>query len=487
MSHVTTPTPDPDALSVLVVDDSEFFAEMTAETLADDHGFRTHAASDPEAALAYFSETEVDCVVSDYEMPEMDGLELLESVRAQEPDVPFILLTGRGDEEVASAAIAAGVTDYLLKLEVVEDKQYGRLANRIRNVVAKRRTQAKHELLVDNSPDLIAQVAADGTILAANPAMAEFTDVEREHLVGRELAAVLGDVGEDRTAVGQSVIEDGEPTHAEDVIDGRSFHNIYVPIDVHSHRPSFQLVSRDITERVERERELKRQNERLQEFASVVSHDLRNPLNVAQSALKLLEEDAGDEAELHGKLDRSLDRMESLIDDVLTLAREGQTVDEPDVVDLGTIARESWMITDSGDAELSIESTALVEADDGRLGSIFSNLYGNAVEHGSTSPDSHARRDAVEHGVPEDAEEPLTVTVSVTDDAFVVADDGSGMDTPADTDPFEMGYSTDAQGTGMGLTIVDRVAEAHGWSVALRESDAGGLAVEISGVDFVEE
>jgi signal transduction histidine kinase len=93
----------------------------------------------------------------------------------------------------------------------------------------------------------------------------------------------------------------------------------------------------------------------------------------------------------------------------------------------------------------------------------------------------------VEHGVPEDAEEPLTVTVSVTDDAFVVADDGSGMDTPADTDPFEMGYSTDAQGTGMGLTIVDRVAEAHGWSVALRESDAGGLAVEISGVDFVEE
>jgi PAS domain S-box-containing protein len=468
---VTTPTPDPDPLSVLVVDDSEFFAEMTAETLAEDHGFRTHAASDPEAALEYFTAEEVDCIVSDYEMPEMDGLAFLDSVRDVEPDVPFILLTGRGDEEVASAAIAAGVTDYLLKLEVVEDRQYGRLANRIRNVVSKRRTQAKYELLVDTSPDLIAQVAADGTILAANPAVADFTGVERDALVGRTLGSVLGTVGDERTAVGQSTIEREEPTHAEDEIDGRSFHNIYVPIDVHSHRPSFQLVSRDITERVERERELKRQNERLEEFASVVSHDLRNPLNVAQSALTLLEDGAGDGADLHNKIDRSLDRMESLIDDVLTLAREGETVDDPDVVDLGTIARESWIVTDSGDAELSVASTALVEADDGRLGSIFSNLYSNAVEHGLAA----------------DADEALTVTVDVTEDGFVLADDGAGMDVPSGTDPFEMGYSSDPHGTGMGLTIVQRVAEAHGWSVALTESDAGGLAVEISGVDFVEE
>ncbi|MBO4246511.1 response regulator [Halomicrobium sp. IBSBa] len=476
MSHVTTPSSGREQLSVLVVDDSEFFAEMTAETLAEDHDFGTHAASDPKAALDYFSDNDVDCIVSDYEMPGMDGLEFLDAVREREPDIPFILLTGRGDEEVASEAIAAGVTDYLLKLEVVEDKQYGRLANRIRNVVSKRRTQAKYELLVDTSPDLIAQVAEDGTILAANPAMAEFTDISREELVGQTLAAVLGAVGEDRTAVGQSVIEDGDPTHAEDQIDGRSFHNIYVPIDVHSHRPSFQLVSRDITERVERERELKRQNERLEEFASVVSHDMRNPLNVAQSALQLLEKDRGDDAELQARLTRSLDRMESLIDDVLTLAREGETVDDPSVVDLGTIARESWMVTDSGEAELVVDSTARIQADDGRLGSIFSNLYGNAVDHGCPPSDAEDAEDA----------DPVTITVSVTDDGFVVADDGCGMDLSTDDDPFEMGYSTDTEGTGMGLTIVERVAEAHGWSVELGESEDGGLAVEISGVTFVD-
>ena len=463
---MTTPPPNPEQLSVLVVDDSDFFAEMTAETLAEDHGFDTEAASDPVTALDYFTDNDIDCIVSDYEMPEMDGLEFLDAVREHDADLPFILLTGRGDEEVASEAIAAGVTDYLLKLEVVEDKQYGRLANRIRNVVSKRRTQAKYELLVDNSPDVIAQVAADGTVLAANPTMAEFTGIEQADLVGRTLADVFGAVGEERTAIGKSVIDRNEATHAEDAIDGRSFHNIYVPVDLHGEHGSFQLVSRDITERVERERELKRQNERLEEFASVVSHDMRNPLNVAQSALHLLDDDSvEDEAELVDKLTRSLDRMESLIDDVLTLAREGETVDDPGVVDLGTIARDSWMVTDSGDSSLSIDSSALIIADDGRLGSIFANLFANAVEHN---------------------DDPVTVTVSATDDGFLVADDGDGIDVGELDDPFEMGYSTDVGGTGMGLTIVERVAEAHGWSVSLSESDAGGLAVRISGVTFAE-
>jgi len=463
---VTTPTRDPNQLSVLVVDDSDFFAEMTAETLATDHGFTTEAATGPERALEYFSNNEVDCIVSDYEMPGMDGLEFLEAVRESDPDLPFILLTGRGDEEVASDAIAAGVTDYLLKLEVVEDKQYGRLANRIRNVVSKRRTQAKYELLVDNSPDLIAQVAADGTILAANPAMAAFTDTEQAALAGQTLGDVLGSAGEERTAIGRSVVEEGEPTHAEDEIDGRSFHNIYVPVDLGGDRQTFQLVSRDITERVERERELKRQNERLEEFASVVSHDMRNPLNVAQSALKLLEDDVDDSDDLVGKLDRSLDRMESLIDDVLTLAREGQTVDEPGVVDLGTIVRDAWMVIDSGESTLDIDSSARIMADDGRLGSIFSNLLANAIEHN---------------------DDPVTVTVAITDDGFVVADDGDGIDVAEGDDPFDMGYSTVVGGTGMGLTIVERVAEAHDWSVEIGESEAGGVEVRISGVTFVDE
>nr|WP_252718750.1 response regulator [Haloarcula sp. CBA1122] len=100
---------------------------MTADTLTQQHGIESVAANSATEALERLDGGGFDCVVSDYEMPEMDGLELLEEIRETNPSIPFILLTGRGDEETASAAIAAGVADYLLKLEVVEDKQYGRL------------------------------------------------------------------------------------------------------------------------------------------------------------------------------------------------------------------------------------------------------------------------------------------------------------------------------------------------------------------------
>ncbi|MFB6223122.1 MAG: response regulator transcription factor, partial [Haloarcula sp.] len=123
-------------IRTLVVDDSDFFAEMTAETLTQQHDIQSVAANSASEALDLLDTEGFDCVVSDYEMPEMDGLELLEKIRETNPSIPFILLTGRGDEETASKAIAAGVADYLLKIEVVEDKQYGRLANRIRNVVS---------------------------------------------------------------------------------------------------------------------------------------------------------------------------------------------------------------------------------------------------------------------------------------------------------------------------------------------------------------
>ncbi|MFC6755620.1 response regulator [Halomicroarcula sp. GCM10025894] len=156
-------------IRTLVVDDSEFFADMTAETLTQEHDMDAVSVHSGTAAAERLAEEEFDCVVSDYEMPEMDGLELLSTVRSEDPSLPFILLTGRGDEETASKAIRAGVADYLLKLEVVEDKQYGRLANRIESVVAQDRTRKKFESLVANSPDGIAHITAKGSCCRPTP------------------------------------------------------------------------------------------------------------------------------------------------------------------------------------------------------------------------------------------------------------------------------------------------------------------------------
>ncbi|MEF8914674.1 PAS domain S-box protein [Natronomonas sp.] len=246
------------------------------------------------------------------------------------------------------------------------------------------------------------------------------------------------------------------------------------------------------TERLrDRERELTRQNDRLEEFASIVSHDLRNPLSVASGRLELAQEDC-DTTHLD-PAEQALDRMDSLIDDLLTLARQGDVVGDLESVPLETVTRQCWENVSTGDATLRIESDRVVEANRGRLQQLLENLFRNAVEHGSTSPRSQTHEDAVEHGstspssqaqeeAVEHGGEDVTVTVGDLDGGFYIEDDGTGIPPESRDGVFEAGYSTSEEGTGFGLSIVKQIVEAHGWEIRLTESDAGGARFEISGV-----
>ena len=240
---------------------------------------------------------------------------------------------------------------------------------------------------------------------------------------------------------------------------------------------------------LDRTRDLERQNERLEEFASVVSHDLRTPLTVVDGSLELARERYDDE-----NLDRaarSLDRAFDLIEELLALARTEDAADRRPL-DLTTVAETCWRTADTGDATLVVEGDPTVRADESRLRRLLENLFRNSVEHGSTTSRSDARGNSVEHGStnnrtqsgdavehgatatpPDDG---VTVTVGPLPDGFYVEDDGSGL--PDDGDVFEAGYTTGAEGTGLGLAIVERIAREHGWSVDAVEGDDGGARFE---------
>jgi len=230
-----------------------------------------------------------------------------------------------------------------------------------------------------------------------------------------------------------------------------------------------------------RERELARQNERLDEFASVVSHDLRNPLNVAHGNLELVRMDVDDDR--LGQVADALDRMDELIDDLLTLARYGRTVDDVRPVDVRSVAEGAWATTDTEDARLRFEDDpGTVQADESRLTQVFENLFRNSVEHGST--DSRPAADEgteVTRGGETDAD--VTITVGRTVDGFYVEDDGPGIPESERDRVFEGGYSTADDGTGFGLNIVRTVAEAHGWRVNLTEGSTGGARFEFATAD----
>ena len=203
--------------------------------------------------------------------------------------------------------------------------------------------------------------------------------------------------------------------------------------------------------------ELRRERDRLEEFASVVSHDLRNPLSVADGYLDLVREDP--DPEHFERIENAHDKMERLIDDLLTLARHGDVVGETETIDLETLVERSWETVESSDATLQTPGTlGEVDADRERLEDLFANLFRNAIEHGGDD---------------------VTVKVGRTEDRIYVADDGPGV-SPEDRDEvFDQGYTTSTDGTGFGLAIVKRIAEAHGWDVAMTESRSGGARVEI--------
>ncbi|MCU4719273.1 hybrid sensor histidine kinase/response regulator [Halapricum hydrolyticum] len=230
-------------------------------------------------------------------------------------------------------------------------------------------------------------------------------------------------------------------------------------------------------DRAGRERELEEQNDRLEEFASIVSHDLRNPLNVASASAELLAEET--DSEHVDRIENALERMERLIEALLTLARRGQVVGETEPVALEAVASDAWQVVDAPRATLTVDSTGTVVADRDRLVEALENLFRNAVEHG-TGPDSQAPDDAVE------GRADTTVRVGIRGDGngFYVADGGDGIDPDIRERVFEMGYSQSPDGTGYGLYIVSTIAQAHGWSVEITDSKSGGARFDFTGVEL---
>ena len=216
----------------------------------------------------------------------------------------------------------------------------------------------------------------------------------------------------------------------------------------------------DITDWKTSEQELERQNSRLDEFVSVVSHDLRNPLNVATGQLELAREEC--DSDHLESVARAHDRMNELIENLLTLTRDGDRVGDVELVDLAGVVKSCWENVTTAEATLNTASDVQFVADPSRLKQLIENLVCNAVEHGGPT---------------------VTVTVGKLDDGFYLEDDGSGIAAEHKADVFEAGYSTAVDGTGFGLRIAKQVADAHGWEIHLTEEASGGTRFEVRGVE----
>ncbi|WP_142858228.1 PAS domain-containing protein [Salinigranum halophilum] len=356
-----------------------------------------------------------------------------------------------------------------------------------RDITARKRRERElqklseeYEAVFDNAEDAVFLVDVETTDTAAvfryerlNPAHEASTGLSTADVQGKTPREVLGEeLGGEVVANYQRCVDARDAITYEETLtlpEGqRVWQTKLAPVIIDDEVTRIVGIARDITERVERERELRRKNDRLDEFASVISHDLRNPLNVAQGRTALLLELCDDD--YHGHLDplaESLDRMAAIVADTLTLARQGKSVSDSCEIEVVDLVGQCWGGVETAEASLEIEDEFTIRGDQDRLRHVFENLFRNAVEHAGD-----------------------TVTVRVgrgDDDSIYVEDDGPGIPAVIRDAVFEPGYTSAAGGTGFGLAIVKRIAEAHGWEVAVVDGRDGGARFEFHGVDSLDD
>lgn len=222
----------------------------------------------------------------------------------------------------------------------------------------------------------------------------------------------------------------------------------------------YGLIVRDVSELEAYASDLERKTDQLERFARVLSHDLRNPVAVATGYAELAQE-TGEPAHFREVLD-ALERIDETIEDLLTLSQEGEAIDDLEIVSLRSVVADAWSTSDTEDRRLEadIDDDVRIRADPSRLRTLLENLFRNATEHGGE-----------------------TIRAGSLADGFFVADDGPGIPEDERETVFEHGYSTRTDGTGFGLAIVESIATAHGWSIAVTDGQDGGARFEVTGIE----
>jgi PAS domain S-box-containing protein len=461
-----------ETIRALVVDDSEFFGSLTADQLETNHGIRAETVTSGERALARLEEAPFDCVVSDYDMPEMDGLALYRQVEQQYTDLPFIILTGRSDSDIATEAIDRGVDDFLQKEAVSEDDDFDVLANRVENVVSQRKSRREYELVVENIPEIIAQIRQDGTILAVNDAMAQTFDVPQSTLVNSDVAAVLPDeVARRWTTHGETALVTDERQTFESTVGDRHYDTTIVPVEIGGASGIYQVIARDITSRVEYANELEATTSQLELINRLVRHDIRNDINVMRQWAALLDDHLEDDETAQEFVDR-IERSSEHIVELTNISQEFiQLLSTDQDVSFEPISLRTALTEEVEKCRMSYDEATFIFNDtvpavdvraNEMLVSVFRNLLNNAIQH-NKSDDPEVR-------ISTRLNDDETVTV-------IIADNGPGVPEAQREEIFGRGeQGPESAGTGIGLYLVDRLVDEYGGTVHVEDSHLGGAA-----------
>jgi PAS domain S-box-containing protein len=459
-----------------------------AQQLPDQLGqeFQVTVVQTANAALATLEETgNVQCIVSDHELPEVDAISLLETVRVQYPNFPFIIFTSEGSEAVASRAIHARVTDYLITDRFAN--QWDRVTELIKQAIEFHRAQsnltgieAQLQDILQALPDGVV-ILQDGSIESANQEACDILGIEdTADVVGRPLEDIIpadDTFFEDNL----SAISKGE-TYINRIEVDSLRNSLGSAVELTTARiewgqaPAVLLIIEDISQRKHAERGLARTNEQLRVLNRITRHDIRNDMSVIVGWSGELASHVDDEGQA------ILDRIQRTSKNVIGLTKTvrdfmdalgtDQTPDlEPisacEVLDAEVTKRRSMypgttFRVDDNFPDISVQANNL-------LSSVFRNILNNAVQH------NHNDNPVVQVGCGTTDE---TVRISI-------ADNGPGIPEGQKDAIFGRGQDgLDDPTSGIGLYLVDQLVDSYGGDVWVKDNEPTGsvFVVELNRV-----
>lgn len=355
--------------------------------------------------------------------------------------------------------------------------------------------QTQHRLkhIFTSLPDPVVEtefVEDEPIVRRVNAAFEDLFEYDDNEIVGQQLLDFVFPEGSQDGAVERTRRSDDE-SHTERIVTRktatgvRPFLHRHVPYEHNGNQYAFEVYS-DVTGQKRRELELQRRiqqleekksqladkSQQLEQFASILSHDLRNPINIVEGYVDQLDNEENEQEV--AVIERALGRMNSLIEDTLTLKNQSQPVNELAYHSISTLAESAWEVVDTDDSELRIVDRFEVACDKERMARLFENLFRNAIEHNNDPV-------IIRIGIHDTL---TTSTRGDTQKAFHVADDGCGIPEDKRDEMFEIGQTTTRDGTGLGLPIIKRIAEAHRWNVSVVESFDGGAQFVFTNVNI---
>ncbi|MGH9845239.1 MAG: response regulator [Blastocatellia bacterium] len=498
--------------TILIVDDTPEDRAICRRYLQRDHEWRYHIleAETGDRALEIYAEQQPDCVLLDYGLPDMTGLELLAALAGEldEDRCPAVMLTGANEVELAVAALKAGAQDFINKDRLTPLDLRHAVHNAIERVALRRELQEREEMFratFDQAAVGIAHVRPDGRLLRVNQTLCNLLGYERAELLEHTFQELTypADRAADLALMRRLLAAEIPSYTLETRYVRKQGSLVWVSLTASCVRDRAGAVKyvvgivEDITARkeieIERERLIEREraaretaeahNRAKDDFLSVVTHELRSPLNAILGYTRLARSGAADPDQVRQHCDiieRAARTQQRLIDDLLDTARiiTGKLRIDALPCDLRLVLEEALAVVQPAADAKGIALIArlgplrqMVVGDPARLQQIVWNLLQNAIKFTPAAPAAPAAHGG---GRVELQVEPVGDQVHI-----VVADNGKGIEPeflPAVFDRFsqnDMSRTRRHGGLGLGLALVKQLVELHGGEIEAASEGAG--------------